>query len=294
VEFLRTVGQSLIDTATALRKANTSDPISYRILRLGCWIHMTKAPDAPGGKTQIPALAQDLRVRLEKGAAEGNWAEVLELSESTLPKARFLLDLHRYTALALNAMGAGPARQAVLAEVATLLRRMPEVTDLKAVDGSPLCAPETRTWLQQDVLPKGGGGGGGADPAAGGGDGKANDWLADARKLLATGKASDALALGSAKAASAPSGRARFQARLDLAGLCATSGQKVLARTLYEVLDQECVTRQLDEWDPGLSAACLEGLLTLTRGKDMTPADLASRSRRLALLDPVAALRAIS
>ncbi|HZN94983.1 MAG TPA: type VI secretion system domain-containing protein, partial [Myxococcales bacterium] len=80
----------------------------------------------------------------------------------------------------------------------------------------------------------------------------------------------------------------------ELAGLCASSGQKALARTLYEALDQECVSRQMDDWDPALSAACLEGLLTLTRGKDMTPADLASRARRLAVLDPVAALRAIS
>ena len=295
VEFLRQVGTSLIDTSAVLRKANAGDPVSYRILRVGCWLHMVKAPDAPGGKTQIPALAPDVRARLEKLASESSWAELLDQSESTLPKARFLLDLHRYTALALNAMGHTPARQALMAEVATLLRRMPEVADLKAVDGSPLCAPETRAWLSQEVLPKGGGAGPAMPMAASApADGKADEWVAEARKLLSTGKAADALALGSKRAASAPGGRARFQARLELANLCAASGQKALARTLYEALDQECVSRQLDEWDPALSAACLEGLLTLTRGKDMTPADLASRSRRLAVLDPVAALRAIS
>ena len=296
LEFLRQVGTSLIDTSAVLRKANAGDPVSYRILRVGCWLHMVKAPDAPGGKTQIPALAPDVRARLEKLASESSWAELLDQAESTLPKARFLLDLHRYTALALHAMGHTPARQALMAEVATLLRRMPEVADLKAVDGSPLCAPETRAWISQEVLPKSGGGAGQALPvaASAAADGKADEWVAEARKLLSTGKAADALALGSKRAASASGGRARFQARLELAGLCASSGQKALARTLYEALDQECVSRQMDDWDPALSAACLEGLLTLTRGKDMTPADLASRARRLAVLDPVAALRAIS
>jgi type VI secretion system protein VasJ len=295
-EFLRQVGQSLIDTAGTLRKANITDAVSYRILRIGCWFHMVKAPDAPGGKTQIPALAADVRARLEKLTGESNWAELLDLTESTLPKARFLLDLHRYTALALQSMGAQPARQAVLGEVATLLRRMPEVMDLKAADDSPLCSAETKAWIAQDVLPKGGGGAG-AGPAAPAPaahpDGK-DEWVAEARKLLATGKPGDAIALAGRKMSTATGGRSRFQARLELAGLCAASGQKALARTLYEALDQECVTRQLDEWDPALSAACLEGLLTLTRGKDMTPADLAARSRRLAVLDPVAALRAIN
>jgi type VI secretion system protein VasJ len=171
------------------------------------------------------------------------------------------------------------------------------VVDLKAVDDSPLCSAETKAWIAQDVLPKAGGGAG-AGPAApaahaGPADGK-DEWVAEARKLLATGKSGDAIALAGKKMSTAAGGRSRFQARLELAGLCAASGQKALARTLYEALDQECVARQLDEWDPGLSAACLEGLLTLTRGKDMTPADLAARSRRLAVLDPVAALRAIS
>jgi type VI secretion system protein VasJ len=118
--------------------------------------------------------------------------------------------------------------------------------------------------------------------------------VTEARMLLNSKKAPDALALANKRASSSAGGRARFQVRLELAGLCASSGQKALARTLYEALDQECVTRHLDEWDPVLSAACLEGLLTLTRGKDMTPAELASRQQRLAVLDPVAALRAIS
>jgi type VI secretion system protein VasJ len=297
-EFLRQVGQSLIDTATALRKANVTDAVSYRILRVGLWIHMAKAPDAPGGKTQIPALGADVRTRLEKLASESNWAELLDAAESTLPKARFALDLHRYTALALQSMGATPARNAVVAEVATLLRRMPEVPDFKAVDDTPLCSAETKAWITQDVLPKASGGGGAAPampvamPSAPA-DGKADEWVAEARALLKSGKAPDAISLAGKRAATATSGRVRFQVRLELAGLCATSGQKALARTLYEALDAECVSRQLDEWDPALSAACLEGLLTLTRGKDMTPADLASRSKRLAVLDPVAALRTI-
>ncbi|HVE84915.1 MAG TPA: type VI secretion system protein TssA [Myxococcales bacterium] len=294
VEFLRQVGTSLIETAAVLRRANVSDPASYRVLRVGCWLHMAKAPDAPGGKTQIPALAADVRQRLDKLAAESSWAELVELAESTLPKSRFLLDLHRYSALALNAMGHQPARQALLAEVATLLRRMPGAPDLQAVDGSPLAGPETKAWIAQDVLPKGGAGAGPAPASSAPADGKADDWVAEAKKLLATGKSADALALAGRKAGSAAGGRARFQARLELAGLCVSGGQKALARTLYEALDQECVARQLDEWDPALSAACLEGLLSLTRGKDMTPADLAARSRRLALLDPVAAMRAIS
>lgn len=303
-DFLRQVGSSLIDAAAMLRKANPADPTPYRILRTGLLIHMAQAPGT-GGKSQVPPMAEALRNQLDQMAGGGKWPELLELSESTLSRTRLALDLHRYSAVALQNLGEPykAARTGLIAELGALLKRLPDLIELQAADGSPLASTETRSFIANEVLPRGGGGAvAAAAPSTGSApvtlapvsaaDPKEMEWVADVRKLLTSKKEAEALQLGNQKAQTAATGRARFIARLELARLCATTSQKALARTMYEALEQESLSRHLDEWDPALSAACLEGLFALIKIKEMAPADLAVRARRLALLDPVAALRA--
>lgn len=292
VDFLRQIGTSLAEAASLVRRANMADPTSYRILRTGLWLHMSQAPGS-GGKSQIPPLPAQVRTQLERMSTNGKWSEVLDESESNFGQFRFALDLQYYTATALAGLGDShrAAKEAVVIEVASLLKRMPPLLDLHAGDGSPLVGPETRSWIESEVLtqPAGASGGAAKGPAkaAAAADGAPAE---DARALLSAGKPAEAIGLLQVKVLSASGGRARFLARLELAKLCVAAGNKALARTLYEGLDKECVERNLDEWDPALSAACLEGLLVLSK-KDSTPAEQASRVRRLAQVDPVAALR---
>lgn len=298
-DFLRQTGSSLVSAAGTLRRAVGTDPQSYRMLRLGLYLHLVQPPPADtSGKTSIPAPPAALRTQMEKMAANGKWAEVLEESESALMQHRFWVDLHYLSARALAELGPTfqPARQALLIELASWLKRMPTVPKFLFGDGTPVASGETRAWLESELAPPAATGG-----AAAAGKGEAEDGddeaaaLSEARKLLGGGNAPEAIALLQKRVEGATSSRKRFKARLALAKLCAASGQGNVARALYEALDREAVERGLDMWEPSIAAECLEGLLGISRPPPKAPEGLVSefnaRYHRLCLIDPTAALR---
>ncbi|HYH98478.1 type VI secretion system protein TssA, partial [Hyalangium sp.] len=297
-DFLRQTGTALINAASTLRRAVATDPQSYRMLRVGLYLHLVQPPPADAsGKTSIPAPPPALRTQLEKMAANGKWAEVLEEAESALMQYRFWVDLHSLSARALAELGPtfGPARQALLGELGSWLKRMPSVPKFLFGDGSPAASGETRAWLDSELTPPAASGG-----ASSTGRGEAEDGdeeeeaLTEARKLLGAGKAPEAIGLLQKRVEGATSSRRRFRARLALAKLCAASGQPNVARALYEALDREAVERGLDMWEPVLAAECLEGLLGVSRPQPKAGEGLVSefnaRYHRLCLIDPSAAL----
>jgi len=298
-DFLRQTGTALLNAANTLRRSVATDPQSYRMLRLGLYLHLVQPPPADAsGKTSIPAPPPALRTQLEKMAANGKWAEVLEEAESALTQYRFWVDLHYLSARALAELGPtfGPARQSLLIELGSWLKRMPSVPKFLFGDGSPAASGETRAWLESELASAAAAGGAssaGKDEAGEGDDEAAA--LTEARKLLGGGKAPEAIALLQKRVEGATSSRKRFKARLALAKLCAASGQGNVARALYEALDREAVERGLDVWEPVLAAECLEGLLGVSKPQPKAPEGLVSefnaRYHRLCLIDPSAALR---
>jgi type VI secretion system protein VasJ len=303
-EYLRSVGNALVEASGPLRQASAADPTPYRMLRVGLYLPFTGAPPATGGKTRVPPLQPAVRARLDRMAENAKWPEVIDEAESALPSGRFCLDLHRYTALALGSLGDShkSARQVVLAEMAGLLRRMPEWPALTASDGTPLASPETRAWIDAEIAGgDGASGGGGAQAGRGGGNGPADGArLAEARKLAFGGKLAEALALTQVAIIAAPTGEAKFLARMEMAELASGAGQPGLARAIFEDLDREIRERGLESWDPKLAARCLEGLWTALRAGtksaagvkgSVEPATLTVIYDRLCRLDPAAALR---
>jgi type VI secretion system ImpA/VasJ family protein len=246
------------------------------------------------------------------------WAPLLDAADSALrsPLARFQLDLHRYVAAALAGMpGHDAARQAVLAELAGLLTRMPELPSLRDRDGAPLADPETRRLLVAELgrastspesdhpAPTGAV----VSPAAPSQESienageAAGPRSADATSLAAAVAAARAQsARGEPHAAvvalqrvidhlGAP--RERFCGRLELAHLCLDAGLQPVAAALFAALDDEARARGLDTWEPSLAAAALAGRL-----KALDDAARADEGRdalfaRLCAVDPGAAAR---
>ncbi|PTL83684.1 type VI secretion system protein TssA [Vitiosangium sp. GDMCC 1.1324] len=289
-DYLRNIGSSLASASSVLRRANPADPLAYRLLRTGLWLHISQPPSTgANGRTSIPPLPAPLRAKLETLATHSRWAELLDEAESSMAQYRFALDLQRFSAHALASSGPthAAAREALLLELSSLLKRMPAVVELVAADGSPLSDAATKEWLQREVLAK--------SPSV-------SRPIVPAplpRELETptqdTASEGETLAQLQARLASATTARARFVARLHMARMCAQSGQLTTARALYEALDAECTAQSLDTWEPALAAACLEGFLTcVTAGKDSPDGlvgDFWIRYRRLAQLDPAAALR---
>lgn len=289
-EFLRRVGAQLVGAAAALRHADASDPAAYRVLRVGLWVHMAGPPPANGGKTQIQPPAESLRSQLALLAHGRRWDALVEETESALLGNRFALDLHRLTWQGLSGLGPAHerARDAVAAELRTLLSRMPPLPGLLFADGSPLADPQTRTWLDQLVAPR--------EMAAAphlAPEGEAGAPLAEAQKLLAAGQVPEALLKMQAAVEGGRSGRERFQLRLAFAQACAGAGLSALAKALFEDLAREAALHHIDEWDPRLVAGTLKGLIAAARALVKDPrgssTQLGEHYERLCRLDPAAA-----
>lgn len=283
--WLREVGAALCQAAADVRRAGPADPVSYRLLRTGLWLHLTQAPPrGPDGRCPFPGLPPDVRAQMQALASNAKWMELLEEAESALIQHRFQLDLHRFSAAALAGLGHTAARAALLAELGAWLRRVPDAVDLSASDGSPVADAQTRAWLDLEVR-----GGGGTAPGPGAGADPTAEAVREAKSLFASGKGAEALALLQGRVQTADSGRARFRLRLELAKLCAPS-QPAVARALYAALARECTAHDLDTWEPALTAECLEGLLSSRASGALSEED-AGYFQRLCRISPSAAAR---
>jgi type VI secretion system protein VasJ len=279
-EFLTQTGKALSAAARSLREAQPADPRAYRLLRAGLWLHLRAAPSArPDGNTSLPGLRERDREQLGSLLAAGKWPALLSRAENLLSNHRLSLDLNRYSAAALTALGADyhPARLEVHAELAALLRRLPALLSLRDADGAPLADPTTQRWITKDVLPRSS-----AGPAL-----SADDELPAAAELLERLRGDDrAAAFVEAQAAidASASVRLRLRRQLQLAEACEEIGDAPLAAALFLAIAERARHIELDLWEPTLARRYLSGLARCRhRGGDPTGAREAIA--RLAQLD---------
>ena len=285
--FLSSAGSAMVQAAAALRQADPTDPLAYRLLRAGSWLPCTTEPVSDGGKTLIPPPGW--RAHLQEQAAGADREAWREAAEGASADSPLWLDAQRHAWQALDALGEryAAARDAVAGELRALLGRLPGLPRLAFDDGSPLADPETQAWLGKVV---------GAAPAGGAGDGpgaEAAERLARARQLLEAGDVAAALAATRAGAAAAAGERERFLVRLEVGRILAAAGLQALAQATFAELDREAQARGLDAWEPSLAAACLRGLIASGRALADDPRgvslDLVVSYRRLCRLDPASA-----
>src|SRR5262249_52641501 len=78
VDFLRQLGTALVAAADTIRRANAADPLSYRILRTGLWLHIQQLPAGTNGRSPVPPVPAALRSQLEEMAASAKGESPLE------------------------------------------------------------------------------------------------------------------------------------------------------------------------------------------------------------------------
>jgi len=293
---LRALGKGITDVARHLRSADPASAWAFRLFRLGTWLAVKQPPPAEGGKTKIPP-PQAADVKKLQGLVEAQqWPQLVSAGEELAGRFLFWLDAHRYVALGLERQGAlyQEARDAVAAELLALVKAQPQIPTLAFADGTPFADEGTKTWIEEEQAKVGGSGGGG------GGSQKVDEEeqelkarFEEARELVTGGKVGEGLGLAMQLARRGSDARARYRARLEIAGMALKGGKSDLARPLLEGLVAEAEAHGLEHWEPELAARTYELLLKARAGvKGPSQPTDQEVFDRLCRLDPAAAFKA--
>jgi type VI secretion system protein ImpA len=293
--------ERVVALARYLRAQDASNPAPYLMLRGLRWGELRAAGE---GYDPDPALLEapptQTRQELKRLANEGEWQQVLEIAETAMgtPCGRAWLDLQRYAVTACDNLGYSTAAWAIKSEVRALLADLPRLTGSSLADDTATANAETRTWLNEFAAPGQGSGDGfmSASPRQTGSEEELGteappDAFQLALDAARSGEVREAIEILNREVAQEPSGRGRFQRRVQLAQVCLGAGQAAIAVPILEELAAEIERRKLEEWEPPDVIA--HALSLLYRSMDKTEKSPEEKQRiygRICRLDPVEAL----
>ena len=291
--------------ARFMQKERPSSPVPY-LLQTGVrWGEMREQGSYPSYDFLV-SPSTEIRQNLKRLSSESNWEELLRAALTAVGEAcgRAWLDVHRYIWRASYEAGYSAVAATVVAQLQTLLKDIPEIPTWTLDDDTPTANPETQRWLEEQVIPKP------AEPvpaqeatpepepvyAAVSSTREAEeDTVPDAfdlaREMIRKGQVSQAIQLLVRDAAQQPSGRARFQRRLQVAQLCVGAGQNRVAHPVLEELVREIEQRNLEDWEASdMIAPPLALLLQCLDPSGGSNGQREALFSRLCRIDPIAAM----
>ncbi len=272
--------------AAQLRAESMADPAPYWLLRALRWAGHDALQDARtreivANKYQtvlpLPPDHRNLMKQLPARLADGQHAEVLAECEELFATYPLWLDLQRFAAAALAALGATTARAVVVNQVLLLTARCPEVVRFRFSDrdATPFASAETLDWLQAEQRT---GTGGIGPPAAGPAEVPLPDELAPAvselQKLIGQ----------------AGSAQRRFELQLQLGEVLLAKQRSDIAVPLIDSLLAAIDTYRLTDWQPELCERALRLAVRTGRAAALGEPRRAALWGRLCQLSPSAAL----
>ena len=296
----------VVALAQYLRVDDPSSPVPYLVcagLRLG---ETRRQGSSPAFDFAV-APSTETRQMLRRLAGEGNWDELMRLSLSALGdrSARAWLDLQRYICRAARGAGYDAIAVAVVGTVRALLQDIPGMRHWMLDDDTPAANAETQQWIDAEVLLP-------VIAAVAVDAAHAEEAVAveaefvavvadeeppaphiydTALELLKQGKSREAISMLVRDSELQPSGRMRFQRRVQVAQLCLAANQDAIAYPVLMDISGEIERRGLESWESGVMLAQPLSLLLkcLDRRKNSAD-DREMIFSRLCRLDPQAAI----
>jgi type VI secretion system protein ImpA len=146
------ISRQLATICRNMRSRDEEDPAPYMILRVYAWGKlMARAPMLD--RSAIVAPESELRVKLKRLTADGEWDKVIELTEATMlrPCGAFWLDLQRYAVNAVEQKGYPNIAKVLNMQLRIYLECLPDILDITFPDDTPTTNPETRNWIDTFV-----------------------------------------------------------------------------------------------------------------------------------------------
>jgi type VI secretion system protein ImpA len=290
---------AVVAAAAVLRKRDPFSPAPYLMLRGLRWGELRGSSDP----IILEAPPSDLRQQVKALATRNRWTELLELAEQVmaLPCSRAWLDLQRFVVEACTALGDNynTIAVAIRSELRTLLRDLPQLLDASLTDDTPAANSETQKWLRELLaepagdppLPGAPHGPAVDDPRAPGWQKRFVDPQALAQEAMRSGQQPKAIEILQREVERAPSGRARFLRKMQLAQVCIAAGKDSIAQLLLDELAAAIETHKLDDWEDRETVG--RALVFLLQSSKKIQADAKAKQalfERICRLDPVQAL----
>lgn len=270
----RSCHNTLYQIAKVKRAEKLFDPLPYRILRFAVWMSLEKEPFLQNGKFVAPGPPNNKIGECASLLEQGQHAVLIETAENMfanpdVPANAYWLDAHRFTAMALDALGAQyqQAKQAVIEECAAFLRRFPKLPELSFNDNTPFADTQTKLWIQEQVLvstttPATSGSEPAISPSDTGGDIQAWQKTAkQAKQLASKGQLAEGLRILQDGGKTAKGQREQFFWLLEQARFCYDTNHIELAIPQLEFLETQIERFALEEWEPMLSVEVARLLL---------------------------------
>jgi type VI secretion system ImpA/VasJ family protein len=208
----------------------------------------------------LVAPSTELRQNLRRLFLNQEWSELLSATEAAtaLPCGRAWIDLHRYAWVALREQCYSTVAQAICSGIRALIDDFPSLPDSVLDDGTPVASPDTKTWLEENVVPprrmepepasylppsR-------SEPAdAASATNGAADPFETALQLAREQQFPKAFELITRQQLVEDSGRERFLRQLRISQLCLATGQFSIAYPILRDLFSEIEQRKLLEWE---------------------------------------------
>lgn len=279
----------VVQLASQLRADSLTEPAPYWMLRALRWAnHDLLRPEsiaevlANKGRSQLPLpqgharLMKDLSQRM----AAGQHADVVSECEDLFALNPLWLDLQRFIAKGLEALGAEQARAAVKGQLALLLRLCPQIAELRFSDrdATPFADSETRSWLEGERS-----------------TGEAQPTAQRATSASASEQVPEGLLPGvqflQNQILHAQSGARRFAVQLRLVELLLANQRSDIAMPVVELLLAAIESHRLVEWQPDICRHALRLAVQTARAAELDASRRAQLWTRVCQLAPAEALQ---
>lgn len=268
------------DSARALcgwwLKQKATDLRALRLNRVLTWLAVELLPERNGELiTPLRGIPADKLNSYADRFTQGQFADLLVELEASLAKSPFWFDGQRLVWECLNALKAESAMREVEVHFALLLQRLPGLVELRFSDGTAFADPQTRAWIDAQVLPHLSR----SEPEAPVVTVRPAWDLAldEAQELLRVSGFKPAVQWLKRGSSNAHGERVRFFWQLTLARLCFHAKKYELAKTQLEMLDEVLHRSGLQAWEPDL---VLEVLRLLHRCCELLPQNHEVRERK--------------
>lgn len=247
--------KALQKIALSLSSAEPDNPIGYKLLRICRWQEIAVPPKNDKGITTFPPPNPQRAAFLESQSTQKSWAPILDKCEPafTEPGLHFWLDLQFYAVQAFQGRGLEACAEGIRQELRSLLKRVPQLADLKYNDGTAFANGQTRAWIEEISQE----GSGVSRQSAAAREETLDADLEIAKELASGGKVSDALDVLQAGLIYGDQ-RSRTIRQIEIARLALQHGKIRAALAVSTEIAERSDKMSLSTWEPLLARSIAE------------------------------------